>query len=163
MKAAVLTLSDKGSRGERVDASGPAICDFLSARKVEVVRTLVIADDEQQISATLSNWADSGEIDLIVTTGGTGVSPRDVTPEATSRVVSRVLPGFGEAMRAASLKKTPHAMISRAQAGIRRGTLILNLPGSPKAAIESLEAVWAAVPHAIEKIQGDMTDCGPVL
>jgi molybdenum cofactor synthesis domain-containing protein len=161
MRAGVITLSDKGSRGQRVDASGPAVSEWLAKRGVSIVRTLVLADDEQSIVQTLAAWADSREMDLIVTTGGTGVSPRDVTPEATLKVVSRVLPGFGEAMRAASLKKTPHAVISRAQAGVRGLTLIINLPGSPRAALENLEVVWAAVPHAVTKIQGDLTDCGP--
>ncbi len=161
MRAGVITLSDKGSRGERVDESGPALVAWLQERGVKVERALVIPDDEQQIARTLTQWADSRELDLIVTTGGTGVSPRDVTPEATLKVVERVLPGYGEAMRAASMKKTPRAILSRAQAGIRGMTLIINLPGSPKAAIENLEAVWAAVPHTIEKLQGDLSDCAP--
>ncbi len=161
MRAGVITLSDKGSRGERVDESGPALVAWLQERGVKVERTLVIPDDEQEIARTLTQWADSRELDLIVTTGGTGVSPRDVTPEATLKVVERVLPGYGEAMRAASMKKTPRAILSRAQAGIRGMTLIINLPGSPKAAIENLEAVWAAVPHTIEKLQGDLSDCAP--
>ena len=159
MKSAILTLSDKGSRGERVDTSGPALSSFLTERGVEPTQTEIIPDESELIAAKLTAWADSGEIDLILTTGGTGVSPRDVTPDATRGVVERVIPGFGEVMRARSLQKTPHAMISRAIAGIRGKCLIINLPGSPKGAVENLEAVWAAVPHAVAKIQGDPDDC----
>ncbi len=162
MKAAILTLSDKGSRGERADVSGPALASWLAEREVEIARTEVIPDEADLISAKLAEWADSGAFDLILTTGGTGVSPRDVTPEATERVLDRVIPGFGEAMRAASLRKTPQAMISRAVSGVRKQTLIVNLPGSPRGAIENLEAVWGAIPHALKKIQGDMGDCAQV-
>ncbi|MGA2961096.1 MAG: MogA/MoaB family molybdenum cofactor biosynthesis protein [Candidatus Korobacteraceae bacterium] len=159
MKAAILTLSDKGSRGERADLSGPALASWLTERGVEIACTEIIADETDLISAKLAQWADGGKFDLILTTGGTGVSPRDVTPEATVRVLDRVIPGFGEAMRAASLTKTPQAMISRAVSGVRKQALIVNLPGSPRGAIENLEAVWPAIPHAINKIQGDMGDC----
>ena len=159
MKAAVLTLSDKGSRGEREDLSGPALEQFLAQRGVTVVRTAVIPDDTGTISDTLAAWADEGAMELILTTGGTGVAPRDVTPEATMAVVDRIIPGFGEEMRRASAAKTPHALISRAIAGIRGRCLIINLPGSPRGAVENLEAVWAAVPHAVAKIQGDPKDC----
>jgi molybdenum cofactor synthesis domain-containing protein len=122
----------------------------------------LIADDFEQIVSTLEKWTDSLATDLILTTGGTGVSPRDITPEATGKVIDRELPGFAERMRQESLKKTPHAIISRAIAGIRQRTLIINLPGSPKGAIENLEAVWPAIPHAIAKIQGDPSDCSPL-
>jgi len=122
----------------------------------------LIPDDFEQIVTTLEKWTDSLATDLILTTGGTGVSPRDITPEATDKVIDRELPGFAERMRQESLKKTPHAIISRAIAGIRRRTLIINLPGSPKGAIENLEAVWPAIPHAIAKIQGDPSDCSPL-
>lgn len=159
MNAAILTLSDKGARGEREDGSGPALRGWLEERGVAVVRTGMIADDAGEIAATLSGWADSGEFDLILTTGGTGVSPRDVTPDATLGILDRTIPGFGEVMRARSLQKTPHAMISRALAGIRGKSLIINLPGSPRGALENLEAVWEAVPHAVAKIQGDPGDC----
>ena len=159
MNAAILTLSDKGSRGEREDASGPALKNWLEAMGVTTLRTAVIADEAQEIATTLRAWADSNEFDLILTTGGTGVSPRDVTPEATLSILERVIPGFGEVMRLRSLEKTPHAMISRAVAGIRGRSLIINLPGSPRGAVENLESVWAAVPHAVAKIQGDPQDC----
>lgn len=163
MKAAILTLSDKGARGERADLSGPALAFWLSQRQVEIARTEIIADEADLISAKLAEWADGGEFDLILTTGGTGLSPRDVTPEATVRVLDRVIPGFGEAMRVASLAKTPLAMISRAVSGVRKKTLIVNLPGSPRGAIENLEAVWPAIPHALQKIQGDMGDCVKII
>lgn len=161
MKAAILTLSDKGSRGERTDTSGPALAGWLIARSVQIACAELIPDELDLITAKLAAWADSGEFDLILTTGGTGVSPRDVTPEATLQILDRVVPGFGEAMRASSLAKTPHAILSRALGGIRKRTLILNLPGSPNGAIENLEAVWPAIPHAVRKIQGDPTDCAP--
>lgn len=159
MNVAILTLSDKGSRGERADASGPALAAWLTERGATIARTAVIPDEAKQIEETLRNWADEGAFELILTTGGTGVSPRDVTPEATLAILDRVVPGFGEAMRLHSLTKTPHAMISRAVAGIRGTTLIINLPGSPRGAVENLEAVWAAVPHAVAKIQGDPAEC----
>jgi molybdopterin adenylyltransferase len=162
MKAAILTLSDKGSRGEREDRSGPALEAWLAEQEVTVLRTGIIADDEETILLKLAEWADCGDYDLILTTGGTGVSPRDVTPDATARVVERIIPGFGEVMRQTSLKKTPHAMISRAIAGIRNSVLIINLPGSPGGAVENLAAVWPALPHAVAKIQGDKSDCVPV-
>lgn len=160
MKAVILTVSDRSSRGEREDLSGPALRDWLASRQVEVVQLLVVADEVKEISKILSLWADRGSADLIITTGGTGVSPRDVTPEATEAVVERVIPGFGEVMRAKSLGKTPHAMISRALAGIRGESLIVNLPGSPRGALENMEAIWDAIPHAVSKIKGDGGDCG---
>ena len=162
MRAAILTLSDKGARGEREDLSGPALSDWLIQKGVVVECMSLIADDFEQIVSTLEKWTDSLATDLILTTGGTGVSPRDITPEATGKVIDRELPGFAEKMRQESLKKTPHAIISRAIAGIRQRTLIINLPGSPKGAIENLEAVWPAIPHAIAKIQGDPSDCSPL-
>lgn len=159
MRAAILTVSDKGHSGERADTSGPALAAWLSERNVQTVWTRILPDVAADISAQLIEWADSGVCDLIVTTGGTGVSPRDVTPEATRRVLEREIPGMAEAMRAASLGKTPFAMLSRALAGARGRALIINLPGSPKGAIENLEAVWAAVRHAVNKIQGDPSEC----
>lgn len=160
MRAAILTLSDRCSTGERADGSGPALRTWLEERGVTVTCTEVIPDESSLISEKLIQWSDSGAYDLILTTGGTGVSPRDVTPEATERVVERLLPGFGEVMRMESLKKTPHAIISRAVAGIRKNTLIINLPGSPKGATENIGFVWAAVPHAVAKLQGDPEECG---
>ena len=159
MKAAILTLSDKGSRREREDSSGPALRDWLADRQVSVVRMALIPDDLEQIVGTLEEWVNTLELDLILTTGGTGVSPRDVTPEATRRVIDRELPGFSEIMRQESFKKTPHAIISRAIAGISGGTLIVNLPGSTKGAVENLTSVWSAIPHAVNKIKGDESDC----
>jgi len=159
MNAAILTMSDKGAVGLRTDASGPALERWLAERGVTTLRHEMIPDDLATIAATLKAWCDSGRFDLILTTGGTGVSPRDVTPDATLTVLDRAIPGFGEAMRMKSLEKTPHAMISRAVAGIRGKTLVINLPGSPKGAMENLEAVWPAIPHAVAKIQGDPADC----
>jgi molybdenum cofactor synthesis domain-containing protein len=159
IRAAILTISDKGSRGERNDQSGPALAQWLTQRSVEVASTALVADEQLLISSALREWSDSAAIDLILTTGGTGLSPRDVTPEATEQVLDRTIPGFGEAMRAASLAKTPYAMLSRAICGVRKRTLIVNLPGSPAAAVENLEAIWAAIPHAIRKLQGDTQDC----
>jgi len=159
LNAAILTMSDKGAEGLRTDSSGPALERWLSVQGVSTIKYKMIPDDIENIAATLEEWSDSGRIDLILTTGGTGVSPRDVTPDATIKVLERLIPGFGEVMRMKSLEKTPNAMISRAIAGIRGKTLIINLPGSPKGAIENLEAIWAAIPHAVEKIQGDPGEC----
>jgi molybdopterin adenylyltransferase len=128
---------------------------------VKIIWTRILPDSAPDISAQLIEWADSKVIDLILTTGGTGVSPRDVTPEATRRVLEREIPGIGEAMRASSLAKTPYAVLSRAVAGIRGKALIVNLPGSPKGAVENLESVWPALSHAVKKIQGDPSDCIP--
>jgi len=160
MRAAILTLSDKGSRGERVDESGPALASWLAGKGVTTVHAEVIPDEFGQIVAVLSAWADGDKADLILTTGGTGVSPRDVTPEATMKVVERLIPGIGELMRLRSLEKTPMASLSRAVAGTRGQSLIINLPGSPKGALENLEAVWPVIGHAVEKIRGDQSDCG---
>lgn len=159
MKAGILTLSDKGARGERTDLSGPALTEWLRPRGVETAVYEMIPDDLAQIADKLAAWADSGDLDIILTTGGTGVSPRDVTPDATMKILEKVIPGLGELMRFKSLAITPSAAISRAVAGIRGQTLIVNLPGSPKGAVENLEAIWAAVPHAVAKIQGDPSDC----
>jgi len=159
LRAAILTVSDRSSQGKRNDASGPLLEDYLTSRDIHVSCTTICPDEESIIADILKNWADEGAIDLILTTGGTGVAPRDVTPEATLAVVKRIVPGIAEAMRFASALKTPHAMLSRAVAGIRGNTLIVNLPGSPKGAVENLEAVIAALPHAIAKIQGDPSDC----
>jgi len=160
MRAAILTLSDKGAAGARMDESGPALVAWLADKGVHTVQTLVIPDDVEHIVKILTEWADADLADLILTTGGTGVSPRDVTPEATQRVVERIVPGIGELMRLKSLEKTVMAPLSRAMAGIRGRVLIINLPGSPKAALENLEAVWPVIGHAVEKIRGDERDCG---
>jgi len=159
VKAGILTLSDKGARGERTDLSGPALTEWLCSRGVETAAYEMIPDEMELISAKLSEWADSGMLDIILTTGGTGVSPRDVTPEATVKILEREIPGLGELMRSRSLSKTSSASLSRAVAGIRGRTLIINLPGSPKGAVENIEAVWDAIPHAVAKIQGDPSDC----
>jgi molybdenum cofactor synthesis domain-containing protein len=162
MIAAVLILSDKGAAGEREDLSGPALMQWLTTKGVETARYQIIPDDFTTIATVLTQWTDDACCDVLITCGGTGVSPRDVTPEATLSIIDRSLPGFGEAMRAASLKITPMAILSRAMAGIRKNCLIINLPGSPKAAIENLEAVWAAVAHGVEKIGGSTVDCAHI-
>ena len=154
MKAAILTMSDKGAGGLRTDASGPALEKWLADRDVATLEYKMIPDDTEMIAAILSEWSDSGRFDLILTTGGTGVSPRDLTPDATVLVLDRLLPGFGEVMRMKSLEKTPHAIISRAVAGIRGKTLIINLPGSPTGALESLAAVEPVLEHALETLAG---------
>jgi molybdopterin adenylyltransferase len=159
LRAGILTISDRSSQGLREDASGPELAGILRSCGMDTVWLEVCADEEAEIRRILVTWADDYEADLILTTGGTGLSPRDVTPEATTAVVTRLIPGMAEAMRAASLKKTPHAMISRAVAGVRGRTLIINLPGSPKGARENLEAVLPALEHAIAKIQGDTAEC----
>jgi molybdenum cofactor synthesis domain-containing protein len=159
IRAAVITLSDKGSRGEREDESGPALRELLGSAGVSIVRSAVLPDDRSRIAALLAELADSGTVDLIVTTGGTGVAPRDVTPEATRDVIERELPGMAEAMRAESLRKTPNAMLSRAVAGIRGRVLIINLPGSPRGARENLSVILPALAHAVAKTQGDPSDC----
>lgn len=160
MNVAILTLSDKGSRGERVDESGPALSSWLAERGVQTSLTMVIPDEYDQIIATLCDWSDRDVAELILTTGGTGVSPRDVTPEATGKVCDRMIPGIGELMRLRSLEITKMAPLSRATAGIRKQSLIINLPGSPKAAVENLSAIWGVLEHAVEKIRGDQSDCG---
>jgi molybdenum cofactor synthesis domain-containing protein len=154
----VLTLSDKGSRGEREDTSGVLIGEMVQSLG-QVARYQVIPDDVETIVLTLSRWADEVGLDLIITTGGTGLTPRDVTPQATMRVLDYEIPGMAEAMRAASMKKTPHAMLSRALVGVRAKSLIVNLPGSPKAARENLEVLMPALPHALAKLKGDPSDC----
>ena len=153
----ILTLSDRSSRGERVDSSGPALANRIQAEGWLLVKQALLPDEESAIRETLASWADSGEIDVILTTGGTGFSPRDVTPEATRAIIDREAPGLAEAMRAASLRVTPHAMLSRIVTGIRKKTLIVNLPGSPKGAVENLQVVVPVLPHAIQLLQGDPT------
>ena len=160
-QTAILTISDRGSRGERQDLSGPALRERLELENVfDVVAEKIVSDEPDEIKVALTKWCDSGDISLILTTGGTGFSPRDQAPEATMAVIERPAPGFAEVMRFESLKITPHAMISRAVAGIRGTTLIVNFPGSPKAARECLGFILPALPHALEKLAGDPSDCG---
>ena len=158
IKAAVLTISDKGSRGEREDKSGEVIKEKLGLIKAEVVTYEIVPDERDIISEKLRSFAESAN--LILTTGGTGVSPRDVTPEATKAVIERELPGFSEAMRAESFKVTPRSIGSRAVSGMYKDTLIINLPGSPKAVAECLGVVLDAIPHVIEVAKGKVSDCG---
>lgn len=158
-QAAVITLSDKGARGERMDESGPAIAGRLKAAGYEVVEQLLIADDAEMLKKLLCRLADQRQLDLVLTTGGTGFSPRDVTPEATLAVGERSAPGIAEAIRAASLAVTSRAMLSRGAAVIRGKTLIINLPGSPKACMESMDVFLDVVPHGLELLRGEMSDC----
>ena len=155
LRFGILTISDRSARGERADTSGPALDAVIIAQDWSVDRTAIIPDDLAEIRRVLVSWADSGDLDVILTTGGTGFSPRDVTPEATLAVIDRQAPGISEAMRAASLQVTQHAMLSRAMAGMRAGTLIVNLPGSPKGAVENLQVVLPVLPHAVQLLQGD--------
>jgi molybdopterin adenylyltransferase len=159
MKAGILTISDKGSRQERVDTSGPAVTEVLKEIGAVIEKYEIIPDEKEAIARKLVEYTDELCLDLVVTTGGTGVAPRDVTPDATRMVIEKEIPGMAEAMRMESLKKTPHAVISRALAGIRGRTLIINLPGSPRGATENLHAILKAIPHAVAKIQGDPADC----
>ena len=158
--AGIITVSDKGSQGKREDLSGPAIAEMLAGAAIEIKQTLIIPDEKDQIQKAIVNFADVEKLDLILTTGGTGVSPRDLTPDATLAVIDKEVPGMAEAMRAASLRKTPHAVLSRARTGIRGRSLIINLPGSTKAARENIEVLLPALPHALDKIQGGTSDCG---
>ena len=154
---AVLTLSDKGSKGERTDTSGPLIQDMLRSINAEVKFYDILPDEKELIKKKLIEYSE--KVDLILTTGGTGLSPRDVTPEATLEVIDRQVPGIAEAMRSEGLKKTSRAMLSRAVAGVRGTSLIINLPGSPKAVKENLQVILEVIPHAIEKIKGDPSEC----
>jgi len=152
---AILTVSDRSSAGTREDLSGPVLGEAVERAGWVVSATAIIPDEFQQISDQLIMWVDSGDIQIILTTGGTGFSPRDVTPEATEAVIDRQAPGLAEAMRAGSLKKTPHAILSRAAAGIRKSTLIINLPGSPKGALENFRIVAPVLPHAVQLLEND--------
>ena len=156
---AVLTMSDKGSRGEREDESGPMLQEMLRDEGYQLRAYKIVPDQIEVIAATLIEWVDHDKIDLILTTGGTGVSPTDLTPEAMRKVIEKEVPGMAEAMRAASLLKTPHAVLSRSMAGIRGNSLIINLPGSKRAAMENIVVLLPALPHALDKIKGSTSDC----
>ncbi len=157
--AAVITVSDKGYAGQRQDTGGPLTAQLLTEAGYDVVHTALVSDDMEMIKSELIRCADELDIALVVTTGGTGFSPRDNTPEATLAVCGRMVPGIPEAMRAESMKITPHGMLSRAQAGIRGGSLVINLPGSPKALKENLMAVIPALRHGLDTLRGPKQDC----
>jgi molybdopterin adenylyltransferase len=159
-RVGILTVSDKGHAGERADTAGPELGRLLDPGAFTVTAYEILPDEPDAIAAQLRVWSDTDGLDLILTTGGTGLSPRDITPEATLAVAQRLVPGIGEAMRAAGLSITPHAMLSRGVAVIRGRTLIINLPGSPKGARENLAAVAPALPHALEKLKGSPVECG---
>ena len=159
-RVAVITLSDSAARGGREDLSGPLIEEMMAREGFEIAARRLLPDDPEALSALLRDLCDGGKADLVLTTGGTGLSPRDRTPEATLAVVDRNVPGIAEAMRAASMKITPRAMLSRGVSGIRGRTLIINLPGSPKAVRENLEAVLPALPHALAILTDTEHDCG---
>lgn len=155
VRVAILTVSDRSARGERADLSGPALAQEIEKQGWIVHHQAILPDEVDAVGDFLAKWADSGSVDLILTTGGTGFSPRDVTPEATQAVIERACAGLAEAMRAASLRVTPHAMLSRATAGIRKRTLIVNLPGSPRGAVENLQVILPVLPHAVELLRED--------
>jgi molybdopterin adenylyltransferase len=156
--AGVLTISDKGSRGERADASGDFMVKAFKDMDIGVVRYEIVPDEQYIIASTLSMWADSGAVDFIITTGGTGLAPRDVTPEATKSVIQREVPGIAEIMRMDGFEKTPTAVLSRGIAGVRGVCLIINMPGNPKAVKEYLDLLLPIIPHAIETIHGRIGD-----
>lgn len=157
VRIAILTISDRSSRGDRPDTSGPALVSAVEARGWQVVETGILPDDQIQIAAALAEWCDRGGIDILLTTGGTGFAPRDVTPEATLSIIERQAPGLSELMRLESLKITSHAALSRAVTGIRKRTLIVNLPGSPKGAVENLGFIMPLIPHMVELLQDQPT------
>jgi molybdopterin adenylyltransferase len=155
---AILTISDKGYQGIRPDISSDVIREVLAQLDTRVIDFAIVPDEKEMITEKLITWADGGTVDVIITTGGTGLSPRDITPEATLSVIDRLVPGIAEVMRAESLKKTPHGMLSRGVSGMRKKSLIINLPGSPKAVRECLAPVLPALPHAVEIIKGQGED-----
>ncbi len=158
---AVLTISDSGSQGERADSSGDTIVEMMTEVGFEMVQRAIVPDERDQIMDRLRTWCDSGVADVVVTTGGTGLGPRDVTPEATRAVIDIEAPGIAEAMRMETLKNTPFAMLSRGVVGVRSGCLIANLPGSPTGVRETLEVALRAMPHALEMIRGWRTHTNP--
>ena len=160
LRASIVTVSDKGFRGERHDLSGPAVKDFVESLGGDVVSMDIAPDEQSVIADLLETIADCGKADIIFTTGGTGMTPRDVTPEATEAVIQKRVPGIPEAMRAVNMERVPMAMLSRATAGIRGRTLIINLPGSPKAVKENLEVIRGVVQHMVETLRGTAGDCG---
>ena len=155
LRVGILTVSDRSARGERLDTSGPALMALVQQQGWLVERSAILPDDLLAVRDLLVDWADSDQLDLILTTGGTGFAPRDVTPEATVAVIQRPAPGLAEAMRQASQKVTPHAMLSRATAGIRGSVLIVNLPGSPQGAVENLQVILPVLPHAVQLLRSD--------
>jgi len=157
IRFAICTVSDRSFRGQRPDRSGPALAEYVTSRGWIVSEQKTIPDDQQLIAGTLEDWANGGQVDIILTTGGTGFGPRDVTPEATLTVIDREAPGLAEAMRAASASRSPHAMLSRARAGIRGTALIVNLPGSPEAAVENLQTIADALEHAVQVLHDSPT------
>ena len=159
IKTAILTMSDKGCRGERIDGTGPAIRSELEDKGFVISFYKMIPDDKEEIERELIYLCDELKVDLVLTNGGTGFSERDVTPEATQNVIEKYVPGIGEAMRMKSLAITPKAMLSRSIAGIRKKTLIINLPGSPKAAVENLQFILPAIPHGIAILTGEASEC----
>lgn len=159
MRAAIITSSDSGYAGERKDQSGPVIRKILEENGYEVVHSILLPDDRKMLAEEMARIADEGAAELLLTTGGTGFSPRDCMPEATADITERAVPGIPEAIRAYSMTITPRAMLSRAAAGIRKSTLIINLPGSPKAVRESLEYIMPALGHGLEILTGAASDC----
>lgn len=159
IRAGIITVSDRSSRGEREDLSGPEIRKWAESQGITVIKETIVPDEVDLIKKTLIEFSDEG-LDLVLTTGGTGFAPRDFTPEATRAVIEREAPGFAETMRMKSLEITPHAMLSRAVSGIRKHTLIINLPGSPKGVRENLRFIEKAIPHAVDLLQNQVRDCG---
>ena len=161
IRVGVVTVSDKGAAGEREDISGPLLADLLHKMGGDVVRQVIVPDEQIEIEAVLVDLADEEQLDLVVTTGGTGATPRDVTPEATLAVIQREMPGLAEVLRFEGYRKTPLAVLSRGVSGIRGGTLIVNLPGSPKAVREGMETLSSILPHAIKMLRGVDTEHAP--